>query len=330
MARKKRTTEPPQFHRVHFDGTREEIEQQWLEHRKHGLGGSDAGAVMGVNPFRSPLEVWLEKTGQSDVEELETPAMEWGTRLEPVIVEKFTEEHPEFMVELPSCSFVSDRWEWMFASLDGIIHERGGGEGVLEVKTAGAHASVGWDDGVPVSYIAQVTHYLAVTGWSFAYVVVLIGGRDYREYRIDRDDAEVEMLVEREREFWEEYVEPKAMPRLVGTESEAEALHAMWPTVEEGVSEADAETEGLAARYDAVSGRIKELEEEKRGLANMLKAKVKDAKALESGLVRVSWPRHSATRVDTKRLASEMPEVAEKYTVASVRDGGIRVTIKEG
>ena len=316
---------------VSFEGEPDEVNAQWRAHRKMGLGGSDAGAVLGLNPWRSPLEVWLEKTGREDSPDLSgKPSVEWGNRLEPKVAEKFAENHPEFTVERPEWCAVSKEHPWMFASLDGILRTVGdGGEvihGVLEVKTSGRDTE--WKDGVPAHYACQVAHYLAVTGWQFAYVAVLIGGQDYREYRIERDEDDVRALVESESRFWREFVTADVPPAITGNGDEGAAIARMYPESDGETGIADDMAETLAAEYDALCKQEKEIRERKDKTASMLKAIVKDKKALESENVKVTWVRTHGFRFNQKRFQEEMPEEYARFQDPYSRDGGIRVTIK--
>lgn len=170
----------------------------WLEDRRKGIGGSDAPAVCGVSPWRTPLQVYMEKTGQA-VEQPETEAMRWGTALEPLVRQRYADETGRTVV-VPGKILVHPDHSWMLASVDGIAGDR-----VLEVKTA--RLPVGWGepgtDEIPDHYAAQVQHYLMVTRLEVADVAVLIGGSDFRIYEVPADREVQDMILDRERVFWE-------------------------------------------------------------------------------------------------------------------------------
>ena len=316
------------FQRVEFDGTPEEVSAKWRAHRKMGIGGSDAGAILGLNPWRSPLEVWMEKTGRGG-EDRQNEAMEWGTRLEPAVIQKFSDEHPELTVERPEWSAVSKEHPWMFASLDGVLRRAGKGgaveRGILEAKTSATDQA--WKDGVPPSYVAQVTHYLAVTGYDFAYVAVLIGGRDYREYRIERDEDDIAALIARERDFWHRYVATGTPPALTGQGNEGAALASLYPD-DGDTGYADEAVEALCSEYIQACEAEKAAAERKPQLSNRLKAEIKGKKALENERVKVGWVRTDGQRFDQKAFRRACPDVYQSFCTPCVKDGGIRVKAK--
>lgn len=164
---------------------------EWHQARAAGIGGSEVAAVLGLSPYESRFSLWHRKTGQVGPVE-ETPVMEWGKRLEPVILDKFREEHPELQV-VPSATYSHPDRPWQIANPDAECESTGDvPEAIVEVKTA--RVADGWgepgSDEVPVYYRVQCLWYLDVLGVEVCWVPVLIGGSDYREYRVTYDDAE--------------------------------------------------------------------------------------------------------------------------------------------
>ncbi len=192
--------------------------QDWLAVRNTGIGGSDAAAACGLNPYMSMLELWLIKTGRQNPD-LSDGLMEnaysplyWGKELEPLIAKYYTAktgnkvrrvnavlQHPD-----PDKSF-------MLANLDYAVNKSE--VGVLEIKTTGEHGAKLWKHGVPLYVTCQVQHQLAVTGKSLAHVCVLICGHEARVYEIKRDELIINQLINQERRFCEylqQYVPPPA------------------------------------------------------------------------------------------------------------------------
>ena len=178
-------------------------EEQLLE-RKSGIGGSDAGAILGVSPWTTPLELYLEKTGQSPGIE-QTEVMEWGSRLEAAVADAAAER---MGVPLSPCAeqLVHPAYPWMIANLDREIP----GKAIVEIKTTGfrddAWGEAGTDQ-IPPQYLAQVSHYMAVRDYDLAYVPVLfMAERKLNIYEVHRD-AELEaLLIQAESDFWNECV----------------------------------------------------------------------------------------------------------------------------
>ncbi len=270
--------------------TSEQINARWREMRKQGIGGSDAGAILGLNPWKSPLSVWSDKLGYAgDVPE--NAYMEWGNRLEPLVADKFADEHPEKKIRRVNGTFVSRSNLWQFANIDRKVIEPDGTHSVLEIKTASAYSTDRWRDAPPASYVAQVTHYLAVTGWTRAYIAALIGGNDYREYIIERNDDDIDFLNEREAEFWNEYVLTRTMPALVGSPDEASALHGIYPDGDGELVTGDMVTDDIAARIIDRKQRRKELDADIKADENMLKTYIGEADGIMTDSYRVKWVR---------------------------------------
>lgn len=301
-------------------------DDEWREARKDGVGGSDVAAVMGISPWKSPLEVWLEKTGRAEPPDLSgKESVEWGTRLEPLIADKFAEAHPELTVLRKNCTMVSRARPWALANIDREL--RGPeGRGVLEVKTAGLRSADSWVFGPPGHYLAQVQHYLSVTGWGYAWVAVLIGGQEYREYRIERDEADIGAIDEAVDGFWNGFVVPGVMPKMTGRGSEPEALLGMHPDPSDGyVPFMDADFPLFGERV-SVGIEIKALEARRRRLDSEIKALIGDARGAETESVRCTWVRSKSRRLDARRLKEELPETYAEYEEEITRDGGLRLS----
>lgn len=198
----------------------------WLEARKRGLGGSDAGAAVGVNKYRSNVDVWNEKTGAVEPMDIsDKPAVKFGKLAERHIRALFALEHPEMMVEYHEFyMYFQPERPWLYATLDGELTDENGRRGVLEIKTSTIQNAAGWSewvDGIPQSYYAQVLHQLAATGWDFvilfAYLRTPYSGNVARfiERRIERADVadDITYLIAQEAEFWQA-VEMKQRPPL--------------------------------------------------------------------------------------------------------------------
>ena len=157
--------------------------EDWLRVRNLGIGGSDAGVILGLNPYKSPWQLWLEKTGQTEPDDLSTNEyVYWGTKQEPLVAERFFEETGKRVQRRGTLR--SRTHPWMLANVDRMIV---GEEAGLEIKTANAFAGKDWaDDELPDSYYAQCLHYMAVTGYTKWYIAALIGGNHYVQKEIPR------------------------------------------------------------------------------------------------------------------------------------------------
>lgn len=301
-------------------------EEEWLEFRAQGIGGSEAGAVMGINPWKSPLEVWLEKTGRAEPADLSgKESVEWGNRLESAVADKFSESHPELLVFPSYATYVSEERPWAHANVDRVLQNIKTGElGILEIKTAGARSDKDWVFGPPEHYVAQVLHYLTVTGYTFAHLAVLIGGQEYREYEIAPDPEDMEAVIKAVDTFWNGYVLTGTVPTLAGVGDEAKAIATLYPEPREEYASADDidhpeifERWQLSQDKKAIEARIKELD-------NEIKLLIGDKKGVETDSTRVTWVRGDSKRFDTKAFKKDNPDLYEKYEVAGVMDRGLR------
>ena len=203
----------------------------WLEVRRTGIGSSDAAAAIGLNPYQSQLELWMQKTGKGALlpaidPQDDTSPMFWGTLLEPIVAAHYTRRTGN-KVRRVNAVLQHPEHPWMLANVD---REVVGASDVqlLECKTAGIHGARLWKDGVPEYVQIQVMHQLAVTGHKAADVAVLIGGQELRIFRIERDDALIERLMTLERAFWEQ-VEQGTPPAGDGSDSAEKALRCLYP-----------------------------------------------------------------------------------------------------
>ena len=205
--------------------------EEWLDVRKRGIGSSDAAAAVGLNPYKSQLELWMEKTGRGDQlpqvdPNDESSPMYWGILLEPIVAAHYTKRTGR-RVRRINAVLQHPEHPWMLANID---REVVGAPGVqlLECKTAGINGARLWKEGVPEYVQLQVMHQLAVTGKQAADVAVLMGGQDLQIHRIERDNTLIQQLITLERQFWG-YVERDEAPPADGSDSADLALRALYP-----------------------------------------------------------------------------------------------------
>lgn len=212
----------PGIQRIKFDTF-----DQWLGAR-HGIGGSDASAVIGLNPYKTNQELWLEKTGQKIPEDIsEKDYVKYGHDAEPLLRELFALHHPEYKVEYYGNNMIrNEKYPWAHASLDGELTDQDGRKGILEIKTTNILQSMQrekWNDRVPDNYYIQVLHYLLVTEYDFVELKAELRSvwqkeirSQIREYHIERKEVErdIEFLSEKEEQFWQT-VKRKQKPDLI-------------------------------------------------------------------------------------------------------------------
>lgn len=204
----------------------------WLAARRSGIGSSEALVVVEPELARgtSPYALWAEKSGLIDPEREQTAAMEWGTRLEPLIAQRFAEEVGQRVRWQRWTLFRDTARPWRLASPDVLVDGQQVG---VECKAPGTRAAPHWANGVPRYYWVQVQDQLMVTGWDLWYVAALIGGQDFRVYEVERDDAFIAQLGDAVDRFWDRILDGRP-PATDGTDATSAAIRALYPAPDAG------------------------------------------------------------------------------------------------
>lgn len=294
--------------------------QQWLAVRQQGIGSSDAAAAVGLNPYKSPLELWMEKTGRdadlpkSDPSDDTTPTY-WGTLLEPLVAAQYSRRTGN-RVRRVNAVLQHPTEAWMLANLDREVVGAPDVQ-VLECKTAGLNGARLWKEGVPEYVQLQVMHQLAVTGKDAADVAVLICGQELQVHRITRDDDMIRHLIQLEREFWE-FVRAETPPPADGSESADRALRALYPRDTGSTVDLRGDLEMAAVLSDLVSIRALLEEQAKREaqLKQRIQERMREATKALFDAGTVTWRRSKdSTSIDVERLARDHPELAQALAV---------------
>ncbi|QCP80888.1 endonuclease [Alcaligenes faecalis] len=292
---------------------------EWLEVRKHGIGSSDAAAAVGLDPYKSQLQLWMEKTGrdadlpQPDPDDTTSPVY-WGTLLEPIVAASYTKQTGRRVRKVNAVLQHPER-PWMLANIDREVIAAGDVQ-ILECKTAGEFGARLWKDGVPEYVQLQVQHQLAVTGKHAADVAVLICGQQLQVHRIQRDDDLIAKLMMLQERFWH-YVTSDTPPPVDGSDSAATALQCLYPRDNGDRLDFSQDSQMSALFTDLQDARF-QLDKYKK-LEERYKQKIQQAMGnashatFETGSV--SWKRSKdSTALDTKRLLADSPELLAQYS----------------
>lgn len=308
----------------------------WLTARRAGIGASDMAALLGMNPWRSAVDVWFEKTDTTPVTDVPpSEAAEWGTALEDAVARKAVARHPHLGKLVPSPGLVAhEEHPWMLATVDRLLAPRLVRpllvDGGMEVKTtspgtfeeswhpprAAEHAEHGRLDWPPFPVQIQVQQQMAVLGLTHIWVVVLVGGqRMPAPYRIERDETVIEQLIEFGGMWWDEYVVKGSKPE--PTVADRENLSRLWP--------GDPNLDPIVADDDLVA-EIKRFLRARQFKVNaesvMADARFNVEKRLgdateavdEDGRTLVTWKPQTSRRIDTGVIRDEYPDVAAAAT----------------
>lgn len=288
-----------------------ENQEKWHELRGIGVGGSDIGAILGVNKYKSAIDVYMDKTEGKIFEG--NRFTHFGHKLEKVVFEEFQERHQN--MKCYTVPYTIQRGVCV-ANVDGMVYDPEKDRyGVLELKTTSAYNKDEWTgDTVPDSYYAQVQHYLYVTGLSFAYIACLVGGNDYKEFYIERNLEDIDYLQEKANDFWKNHVMKKVPPMLDGSDSYSKYLLEKADKENEEVIELN----GLNAKAE----EIKALEEQMKSLEQQIKLKKQEIllelnnnhcnKAISTDF-KFSIAIQERSSVDKELMEKENPELVAQY-----------------
>lgn len=294
--------------------TLEMTRQEWLWNRKKGLGGSDASAILGFNPWKSAFELYIDKTSDH-VEEIDNEAIHWGNVLEDVVAQEFTRRTGK-KVRRRNQTFKHPEHPFMIANIDRDVV---GENALLECKTTNAFNSDAWEgEQIPPAYMCQVQHYMAVLDYEKAYIAVLIGGQKFVWKEIPRHDGFIEEMISLEKHFWEEHVVKGIPPEIDGSPSASELLNKMYPEDNGEIimlQSGDAET--LIEAIDSIKSEVKEKQSLQKEYENKLKLMIGDATTGVTPRFEVNLKKVEQNRLDSKALRKELPDIAEKYTKTS-------------
>ncbi len=300
--------------------TKELPREDWLQIRKQGVGSTDAAAALGLNPYKSQLELWLEKTGRDTTlpkaapHDEESP-MYWGNVLEPIVAWHYSKRTKHKVRRINAVlQHPNPELPWMLANIDREVIGAADVQ-ILECKTAGTNGARLWKEGVPEYVHLQVMHQLAVTGKQAADVAVLLGGQTLEIHRIERDEQMIARLIQLERKFWQ-HVETDTPPPANGTASSEAALRCLYPE-DNGQIIDFSDHAGLSAVYielKAVRQSIADKEKREAELKQILQQAMGNASRAEFSSGYVSWRKaKDSVALDVAQLLQDKPYLQAKY-----------------
>ena len=256
--------------------------QEWLAARK--LGASDAPAILGLDSFRTPYQVWAEKVGLIPPPE-ETVAMRLGKRLEPVIAAEFAHQSG-YEVEPCQRLYVCDDAPYMTATPDYFV-QVGAFVGLLQTKATNSYLAPRWKDGPPDAVHIQNMHELACADLDFGYAACLVGSTDFAFHRIERDDAVIEVLKAKLLIFWE-LVQTKTPPPMTG--ADADLVSVLYPHSNANKHvKLGPDVEESIRMWKHAKNAAKLAKEQADTLEAQITVQMLDAEVATAGNYRVSW-----------------------------------------
>ena len=300
-----------------------ENHDEWLRIRKGYIGGSDAGAIIGLNPYSSPFSVWAEKTGR--LPEFEgNVTTKVGSFLEDLVARMFMEETGK-KVQRFNFTIVNPEYPWACANID---REVLGEDAVLEIKTTNSFVNVKkFRTGeYPEQWYTQMTHYMAVTGAQKCYLAVLSECRDFRIFELSRDEEEIKALMEAEENFWNKYVKTNTMPPIDGSAPTTTAIKELFPFAGEGTADLSSFADALQQRK-ILKDQIKALNEQIDTIDNQIKAAMGTAESGSAPGFSITWKDQASSALDRDLMKMDYPGI--DFTRYNKRSRVFKVTVNK-
>ena len=278
--------------------------EEWLELRRHSIGGSDAAAIIGLSKWASPYTVWADKTGRLP-DKPDTEAMRQGRDLEEYVAQRFSEATGK-RVKRCNAILYNPAYPHSHADVDRMIVGENAG---LECKTTST-LDVKQFRGVefPEKYYAQCVHYMAITGADRWYLAVLVLGKEFHVYTLERDEAEIRALMDAETAFWEQYVETDTPPAADGAESTTDAIRTIYADSSQSICILFGR-ETLLDEYMALKSQSKALDARIAEIQNTIMEDMQDAERGECGAYTVIWKAQERETFQRKEFEKAHPEI---------------------
>lgn len=284
--------------------------EDWLRYRKCGITGTDAGAILGVNPYRSAFQVYHDKISDT-IEDIDNEAMRQGRDLEDYVAQRFSEE-TGLKARRANAIYQSEEHPLLLADFDRLIVGQKAG---LECKTVSPFSADKWANGkIPAHYLAQVDHYLVVSGFDCWYVAALILGKELIIHKIVTDKQVLADLIDKEELFWTRYVVPQIPPAPNGSEGDTQQINQLYEVDNRDKNADLTSLRGLLDKRQELSSQIEQLEQEKTAIEQQVKLEMQDAAYGTAPGYKVSWVSSESKRVDSQRLRKEQPDIFNQYS----------------
>ena len=286
-----------------------DIRQDIEQNRHTFIGGSDAGTILGLNPWKSAFTLWCEKTGRKEVKDIsDLERIRLGNDLEQYVAQRFMEATGK-RVKKDNTRYSLKEYPFMVGHIDRkIIGENAG----LECKTTSQITKTSFETGdIPMTYYSQCVHYMAVTGADRWYLAVLSFQRGFFWFVIERNEEEIEALINAEEDFWQK-VETDTQPDIDGSESTADTLSEVYSEPIPEMADISSE-ESVLELLEKLKQRQKELDGMKRLYESQIKSTLGEA---EVGIIpgwKVTWKQSTRRSFDSKTFEKEHPELVDRY-----------------
>ncbi len=279
-------------------------EWEWLAARRTGIGGTDIAAILGLHPYKTPLQVYHEKLGL--VEKEITWPMKLGLKMEPILAEFFIEQTG---LAISDCGFRRHgERTWQVGTPDRLTLEDT--PRVIELKTVGHRSAHRWDKGsgeLPHEYFLQAQWYLSLLGLNEAAIAALIGNTDFQIFPIHADTELHGLMLEAGARFWRDHIEVQNPPLPTGEKVDTELLKRIYKHSQETILPADEKQERLLKVYAEWNNTVKSVELAYNKVKNEVKTAIGEATGLESAEFLATWKQDKPRKeIDWEAIAQDM------------------------
>lgn len=292
--------------------TKSMSKEKWLKKRREGIGGSDAASVLGLNPYKSSMSVYMGIKNDLVIDEEINYKMDLGNKLEDFVANEFTLKTGK-KVRNVNGILKNDKYPFALANIDRAVV---GEKAFLECKVTNSYSKKLWQKEVPIYCQVQCYHYMAVTGATHCYIAALIGNEELVIHKLDRNEELINEIMNLEKMFWDKCILGEELPIPDGSDDYSSVLQELYKdSIEEEVILF--EKEDLLKRYDDVRELVKDLDSERKAIEQYLQMQMKEYEVAYLGDRKITWKKQVRNTVDTKRLKKEHPEIVEKYMKAT-------------
>lgn len=281
--------------------------ETWLKLRKKGIGGSDASSILNLNPYRSSVNVYMEKIDEN-IEIKTNMKMILGEKLEEFVAKEFCNQTGKKVRNLNGI-LRNHKYPYAIANLYKVVVSE---NAFLECVVTNSYLKKEWNQEVPIHYQIQCYHYMAVTGASHCYVCVLIGNEEIKIYKLDRDQELIDYIMEKEEEFWKKYILGDDIPLPDGSEDYSKFLKNRYKNIEKKPLNLFIESNKLS-KLDTLNDMLKEIKLEKSKIEQEIQQEMKDHEVAFIGDRKITWKWQSRTTLDSKRLKKDYPDIVKDY-----------------
>ena len=292
--------------------TKDMPREEWLNKRRCGIGGSDASSILGFNPYKSSMAVYIDKI-EPRINETNNKEsnykMELGNKLKSFVASEFMLKSGKKVRNINGI-LQNEKYPFAIANIDRSIV---GEKAFLECKVTNSFNKKEWSKTVPIHYQIQMNHYMAVTGATYCYVAVLIGNEELVIHKLDRDEEMIDEIMKLEEMFWNNCILGDELPMPDGSSDYSKTLDNLYKDSKNDVLILFEEEEVLD-RYDEVVRLYKDFEKEKKAIEQYLKLQIQEYEIAYVGDRKITWKTQERKAIDTTRLKKEHPEIVEKFT----------------